>query len=53
MLQTLWNIGTVMFNPSYGRVGVLGGYFFLMDVVAPIIELFGYILVPISWYYGR
>ena len=54
MLQTLWKHRAMMFNPSYGRVGVLGmGYFFLMDVVAPIIELFGYILVPISWYYGR
>ena len=54
MLQTLWKHRTMVFNPMYGRVGIVGmGYFFFMDVVAPLVELCGYILVPLSWYLGR
>ena len=54
MLQTLFKHRTMLFNPAYGRIGVLGmGYFFVMDVVAPLVELCGYILVPFSWWFGR
>jgi cellulose synthase/poly-beta-1,6-N-acetylglucosamine synthase-like glycosyltransferase len=54
MLQTLWKHRTMVFNPMYGRVGIVGmGYFFFMDVVAPLVELMGYILMPLSWYLGR
>ena len=54
MLQTLSKHRVMLFNPAYGRIGVLGmGYFFTMDVVAPLIELTGYLLVPFSWWFGR
>jgi len=41
------------FNPRYGRVGVVGfGYILLVDVIGPIVEMLGYILVPILWATG-
>jgi len=54
MLQTLWKHRTMIFNPMYGRVGIVGmGYFFFMDVVAPIVEILGYILVPLAYLNDR
>lgn len=54
LLQTMWKHRGMIMNPSYGRVGMLGmGYFFFMDVVAPLIEFFGYIIIPLTWYYER
>jgi cellulose synthase/poly-beta-1,6-N-acetylglucosamine synthase-like glycosyltransferase len=54
LLQTMWKHRGMIMNPSYGRVGMLGmGYFFFMDVIAPLIEFFGYIIIPLTWYYER
>ena len=50
LLQTMWKHRGMIMNPSYGRVGMLGmGYFFFMDVIAPLIEFFGYIIIPLTW----
>jgi cellulose synthase/poly-beta-1,6-N-acetylglucosamine synthase-like glycosyltransferase len=54
LLQTMWKHRGMIMNPSYGRVGILGmGYFFFMDVVAPLIEFFGYVIIPLTWYFER
>ncbi len=54
MLQTIWKHRSMLFNPSYGRIGVLGmGYFLLMDVIGPIIEFIGYFVVPVTWFADR
>ncbi|MDR0448455.1 MAG: glycosyltransferase [Treponema sp.] len=57
-----WQIGLIdvmsrhkhMFlNPRYKAVGLLGmPYFFLFEMIAPIVELLGYLTVPASYYFG-
>jgi len=38
------------FNPRYGRIGFVGfGHIVLVDVLGPLIEVLGYILVPLLW----
>lgn len=38
------------FNPRYGRIGFVGfGQVLLVDVIGPLVEVLGYILVPLLW----
>lgn len=40
-------------NPRYGRIGMLGfGQILLVDVIGPLVEVLGYILVPLLWALG-
>lgn len=57
-----WHRGTMetvvahrdmLLNPRYGRIGVGGfGYVLVVDVLGPLIELSGYILIPAFWILG-
>lgn len=39
-------------NPRYGAVGMIGMPFYLFfEALGPVIELFGYILLPLLWYF--
>lgn len=41
------------FNPRYGRIGFIGfGHILLVDVVGPLVEVLGYILVPLLYALG-
>lgn len=41
------------FNPRYGRVGFIGfGQILLVDVVGPLVEVLGYILIPLLYALG-
>lgn len=52
-LETFATHRDMLFNPKYGRAGMLGlGKVFLFDVVAPVVELAGYILMPLLWLMG-
>jgi hypothetical protein len=43
----------MLFNPRYGRIGFLGfGQVLLVDVIGPLVEVVGYILVPLLWALG-
>jgi len=43
----------MLFNPKYGRIGFLGfGQILLVDVVGPLIEIVGYLLVPLLYGLG-
>ena len=43
----------MLFNPRYGRIGFIGfGQVLLVDVLGPLIEVIGYILVPLLWALG-
>ena len=43
----------MLFRSRYGRIGWLGfGHMLLVDVLGPIVELLGYMLIPISWGFG-
>lgn len=38
------------FNPQYGRIGFVGfGQILLVDVLGPVIEVLGYVLIPLLW----
>jgi cellulose synthase/poly-beta-1,6-N-acetylglucosamine synthase-like glycosyltransferase len=40
-------------NPRYGRIGFLGfGHMLIVDVVGPVTEVLGYVLIPLFWGLG-
>ncbi|WP_411286839.1 glycosyltransferase family 2 protein [Phenylobacterium sp.] len=40
-------------NPRYGRIGLIGfAHLWLLDIVAPVIEVLGYVLAPVFWFAG-
>ena len=52
-LEVFFRYRSMLFNPRYGRVGFLGfGHMLVVDVLGPIMEVFGYILMPIFWLMG-
>lgn len=52
-LETFARHSAMVLNPRYGRVGTLGmGHVLLFDVVGPIVELLGYVLMPLMWLLG-
>jgi cellulose synthase/poly-beta-1,6-N-acetylglucosamine synthase-like glycosyltransferase len=52
-LETFSRHKTMLFNPRYGRIGFLGmGHVLVVDVVGPLVEVLGYILVPLLWGLG-
>lgn len=43
----------MFFNPRYGRIGFIGfGQILLVDVVGPVVEVLGYLLVPLLYGLG-
>jgi cellulose synthase/poly-beta-1,6-N-acetylglucosamine synthase-like glycosyltransferase len=52
-LEAFFRYRHMLFNPRYGRVGFLGfGHIFVVDVVGPVTEVIGYILMPLFWLLG-
>ena len=52
-LETFAKHRDMLFNPRYGRIGFLGfGQILIVDVMGPVIELVGYVLVPLLWAAG-
>lgn len=52
-LETFEHHADVLIKPRYGRVAVVGfGYIFLVDVLGPIVEILGYVLIPLFWAFG-
>jgi len=53
LVETLWRYRSMTFNPRYGLVGVLGvPYFWLFEALAPIVEVTGYVILPLSFLLG-
>jgi cellulose synthase/poly-beta-1,6-N-acetylglucosamine synthase-like glycosyltransferase len=51
--ETLWTHNDMLFNPKYGRLGMLAvPYFWFIEALSPIIEIFGYVFVVISTIMG-
>ncbi|MCK5426392.1 MAG: glycosyltransferase, partial [Thermodesulfovibrionia bacterium] len=43
----------MIFNPGYGRLGMfIFPYYFFFEMLGPIVEIFGYIVVPLSYFFG-
>jgi len=52
-LETLFKHRRMIFSPRHGSVGLLGmPYFFVFDVIYPVMELLGYFLLPVCWMIG-
>jgi cellulose synthase/poly-beta-1,6-N-acetylglucosamine synthase-like glycosyltransferase len=54
LLQSLHTHRKMLFNPRYGRVGMVGyPYFYLLEGLGPVVEIFGYtafiIAVAMGW----
>jgi cellulose synthase/poly-beta-1,6-N-acetylglucosamine synthase-like glycosyltransferase len=47
--ETLWTHRTMLFNPRYGRLGMVAvPYFWIFEALAPVIEISGYVLVVVG-----
>lgn len=52
-LETIVRHRRMLFNPRYGRIGMVGMPLIVMeDVLGPPCELFGYLLIPILYFMG-
>ncbi len=52
-METFFKHKKMLANPRYGRVGLIGyPNMLLIDVISPIAEVLGYILVPVLWALG-
>ena len=53
LLDSLWANRGMILNPKYGRVSLFGvSYFLFVEVLGPILELLGYISIPIFYLLG-
>ena len=53
MVETVVTNRGMLFNPSYGRVGtIIFPFFVAAEMLGPLIEGLGYIILPLAWYFG-
>jgi cellulose synthase/poly-beta-1,6-N-acetylglucosamine synthase-like glycosyltransferase len=53
LADTLFRYKHMMLNPRYGRPGMVAMPFFLFgELLSPVIELSGYVIVLLSWWFG-
>ncbi|WP_243029871.1 glycosyltransferase family 2 protein [Thermus altitudinis] len=51
--EVLWNHRVMLFNPRYGRLGLVAmPYFFFFEALAPVVEVLGYVLLPVFYLLG-
>jgi cellulose synthase/poly-beta-1,6-N-acetylglucosamine synthase-like glycosyltransferase len=52
-LEVFFKYSDMLMNPKYGRIGLIGfTYALLMDVMGPLSEVLGYLLIPAMYYIG-
>lgn len=52
-LETFFKHIRMLGNPRYGMAGLVGfPYIFISDVLGPLLEVFGYFLIPLLWGVG-
>ncbi|MDZ5473977.1 glycosyltransferase [Bacillus sp. 31A1R] len=53
LFESLWNHRGLTFNPKYGAIGMISfPYFWIVEFFGPIIELFGYLYIIFSLFFG-
>lgn len=53
LIDTLWRHRGMIGNPRYGMVGLVSlPGFAIFEMLSPIVELSGYLLLPVLWYHG-
>jgi cellulose synthase/poly-beta-1,6-N-acetylglucosamine synthase-like glycosyltransferase len=54
LMESLWAHKRMMLNPRYGSIGMVAmPFFFLFELMAPVIELLGYIFILIGFILGN
>ena len=54
LITTMWTRRSMLFNPRYGVIGMITyPFFFFGEMLAPVVELFGYFLVVMSLLTGE
>ncbi|SFA81066.1 MULTISPECIES: glycosyltransferase [unclassified Bacillus (in: firmicutes)] len=53
LFESLWRHRKITFNPKYGSIGFISfPYFWIVEFLGPIVELFGYVFVVLSMFFG-
>lgn len=53
LMDSLFRHKKMLFNPKYGLIGILATpYFWFFELLGPVIELLGYIFIPIFYLVG-
>lgn len=53
LMDTLFKHKEMFLNPRYGTIGLLATpYFWIFEMLGPVVEIIGYIMVPISYLLG-
>ena len=53
LISAMWQYKGMLFNPRYGRVGLLAMPFFAFgEMLAPVVELLGYIITAVGLAFG-
>lgn len=53
LMDSLFRHKDLLLNPRYGVVGMYGvPYFWIFEMLGPIIETLGYIIIPLSYIFG-
>jgi cellulose synthase/poly-beta-1,6-N-acetylglucosamine synthase-like glycosyltransferase len=49
LIATMWSHRDMLFNPKYGKIGMIAVPFYVLgEMLAPVIELFGYLITAIG-----
>lgn len=53
LFDNLLNYRSMLFKPKYGAVGMISlPYYWIFELIGPIIEFIGYIAIPLSYLFG-
>jgi cellulose synthase/poly-beta-1,6-N-acetylglucosamine synthase-like glycosyltransferase len=53
LIESLMMHFRMFLNPRYGAIGLIGmPFYFFFEAIGPVIELLGYILIPILWFFS-
>jgi len=53
LISAMWQYKSMLFNPRYGRIGLLAMPFFTFgEMLAPVVELLGYIITAVGLSFG-
>lgn len=53
LMDSLLRHKRLLFNPKYGLIGLFAApYFLIFEMLGPVIEVLGYIFIPLSYFFG-
>jgi cellulose synthase/poly-beta-1,6-N-acetylglucosamine synthase-like glycosyltransferase len=53
LMDSLFKHKRLLFNARYGKIGVFAApYFWAFEMIGPVVEVAGYIFIPLSYFFG-